>query len=344
MARAVIGANFGDEGKGLVTDWLANTGSHDVVVRFNGGCQAGHTVVTPEGQRHVFSHFGSGSFVGLPTFFSQHAIVNPVLFLKERLAMPMTPTFACHLDCRITTPWDMNFNQDVESTRGAQRHGSCGVGIFQTIRRDRHIPFRMRHLLQDYRPILDRIQAHYGGDNGAVMHNFCRDLEEFMEHAHFATIRKWKDPIFEGAQGLLLCQSNMDMYPHLTPSRCGLNNVRELMYEARQDLLEAYFVSRTYLTRHGVGPLADEDPKMCFADETNVENPWQGPLRFAPLDYDSLLKRIHAECHRPRLVMTHCDQLAPKSTLVGWQYYNSFGETRHNIAPSISAVSRGMVG
>ncbi len=76
--RAVIGANFGDEGKGLITDYLAQTGG-DVVVRFNGGAQAGHTVVTPEGRRHVFSHFGSGSFAELPTFFSQHTIVNPIL-------------------------------------------------------------------------------------------------------------------------------------------------------------------------------------------------------------------------------------------------------------------------
>ena len=64
-AFAIIGAAFGDEGKGLMTDYLAS--NHDgkaLVVRFNGGAQAAHTVQTPSGQRHVFKHLGSGSFSG----------------------------------------------------------------------------------------------------------------------------------------------------------------------------------------------------------------------------------------------------------------------------------------
>lgn len=80
-ARVVIGANFGDEGKGLVTDWLCAQGA-GVVVRFNGGAQAGHTVETPEG-RHVFHHLGSGTFCNVPTYLSQYFICNPILFLHE---------------------------------------------------------------------------------------------------------------------------------------------------------------------------------------------------------------------------------------------------------------------
>lgn len=62
---AVIGANYGDEGKGLVTDALSHNDT--TVVRFNGGGQAGHTVVTPDGRRHVFKHIGAGSFRGAHT-------------------------------------------------------------------------------------------------------------------------------------------------------------------------------------------------------------------------------------------------------------------------------------
>lgn len=54
-ARVVIGANFGDEGKGLVTDYLCASEGAGMVVRFNGGAQAGHTVVTPDGRRHETS-------------------------------------------------------------------------------------------------------------------------------------------------------------------------------------------------------------------------------------------------------------------------------------------------
>ena len=62
--RVVIGANFGDEGKGLMTDYFCShfpKNEKVLNVRFNGTCQAGHTVVKGK-KRHVFSHFGSGSF------------------------------------------------------------------------------------------------------------------------------------------------------------------------------------------------------------------------------------------------------------------------------------------
>lgn len=84
-ARAVIGASFGDEGKGLVTDYLCAIQGAGIVVRFNGGAQAGHTVVTPDGLRHVHHHFGSGTLWGTPTFLSQFFIVNPIAFLAELL-------------------------------------------------------------------------------------------------------------------------------------------------------------------------------------------------------------------------------------------------------------------
>lgn len=80
-ADVVIGSAFGDEGKGLITDVLAaKNAGETLVVRFNGGAQAGHTVTTPEGQRHVFSHIGSGTFTGSATFLSRFFVVNPILF------------------------------------------------------------------------------------------------------------------------------------------------------------------------------------------------------------------------------------------------------------------------
>jgi adenylosuccinate synthase len=91
FAHVVIGANFGDEGKGLLTDYYASKlpmefGYSRCVVRYNGGAQAGHTVVTPD-KRHIFSHFGSGSLTGAATFLARDFIVNPRFFLNERAAL-----------------------------------------------------------------------------------------------------------------------------------------------------------------------------------------------------------------------------------------------------------------
>ena len=69
QVKVVIGANFGDEGKGLMADYFCSKLSKNgsvLNIRFNGGAQAGHTVVVPaygKPKRHVFSHFGAGSFV-----------------------------------------------------------------------------------------------------------------------------------------------------------------------------------------------------------------------------------------------------------------------------------------
>lgn len=129
----VIGANYGDEGKGLVTDFLSN--SETLVVRFNGGAQAGHTVVTPEGQRHVFHHIGSGALRGAATLLSRFFIVNPFIFLKEVKELGFEPTVSIDPRASVTTPYDMLLNQAVERKRGEERHGSCGLGINETVTR-----------------------------------------------------------------------------------------------------------------------------------------------------------------------------------------------------------------
>src|SRR6185295_1295124 len=76
-AFAVVDLGFGDAGKGLLTDWLARRTGASVIVRFNGGAQAGHNVVTEDGRHHTFAQIGAGSFVpGVRTFLSRHVVVH----------------------------------------------------------------------------------------------------------------------------------------------------------------------------------------------------------------------------------------------------------------------------
>ena len=75
----VVGLGFGDEGKGAITDKLVREHNAHTVVRFNGGPQANHRVVTPEGLDHCFSQFGSGTLVpGVRTVLSRFMIVDPL--------------------------------------------------------------------------------------------------------------------------------------------------------------------------------------------------------------------------------------------------------------------------
>jgi len=350
-ARAVIGANFGDEGKGLVTDYLCARYGAGMVVRFNGGAQAGHTVATPDGLRHEFHHFGSGTLAGVPTFLSQFFTLNPIVFFKEMdelQAIGITPTVYAHPDCLVTTFADMLINQRIEDGRGAGRHGSVGLGVNETYERSQvpELRITMSDLWNgvDLRARLEKICGKYAefrtgtkiADADDMIAAFVRGCEKFAGLVNPLGIGQCKDPIFEGAQGLLLDQENKEFFPHVTRSRTGMHNVRLLCQQAGITQIEAYYVSRTYVTRHGAGPLPRENAAMSFPDDTNVEHPYQGRLRFAPLDTDELTKRCRDDCgdNDFSLVLTHCDQLAAPCHADLYAY----GPTRDHVKVSTAAA------
>ncbi len=325
-ARVVIGASFGDEGKGITTDYLCAQEGAGVVVRFNGGANAGHTVVTPDGERHVFRHFGSGTLLDIPTFLSQFFVLNPILFFEERqqlIALGFYPVVYAHPDCLVTTFMDMMINQHKENARGKKRHGSCGIGFHETQNRSKvaHLKITMSDLWNGGRRLEEQMEEICGKyakfrcgltfNDGNVVEKFIDGCRMFADAVHPLGIGQCIDPVFEGAQGLLLDQDNKAFFPHLTHSNTGMKNVETLCAQAGIDRKEIYYVSRTYLTRHGAGPLPGEDENMSFEDDTNKPGAYQGALRFAPLDRH-LRERCAADAgsNSWKLVLTHCDQRA----------------------------------
>jgi adenylosuccinate synthase len=327
--KAVIGANFGDEGKGLMTDYFANKLDDGIVVRFNGGAQAGHTVTTPDGKRHVFGHVGSGTLAGLPTYLSSFFVVNPMLFKKETgLLSSMGVTSKVYIDsqCMVTTPYDMMINQIAEISRGSSKHGSCGVGFNETITRSlsgeqfrlsfadlanrkqvrerllaiqkNYIPERIRELEigeipPQYRELL--------GDE-RIIDSYRMDIDTMLDRVEVGEVsclRKYDSLLFEGAQGLLLDQSH-PYFPHVTRSNTGIQNVADLLRQAglSEETMEIVYVTRAYLTRHGAGPFPTELPEKPYPrieDLTNVPNPYQDVLRYGLLDLNQLAESIRRD-------------------------------------------------
>lgn len=327
-ARIVIGANFGDEGKGLVTDYLCAAGA-GIVVRFNGGANAGHTVVTADKERHVFRHFGAGTLCNVPTFLSQFCILNPILFfeeLEQLRVLGFHPEVYAHPDCLITTFMDMLINQSKEQRRGAKRHGSCGVGLHETQNRSKVAELkitmgdlwngaaRLQGQLAEICDKYARFRIGEAFDGTEAIPAFIECCNEFANYVNPLGIGQCKDPVFEGAQGLLLDQNHKEFFPHVTHSNTGMKNVRVLCEQAGIKDMDIYYVSRTYLTRHGAGPLPGEDSELSYEDDTNRKNPFQGALRFARLDTDALRTRCKADANgNPcKLVLTHCDQKEPE--------------------------------
>lgn len=309
---ALIGGGYGDEGKGLMTDYFSSAGS--VVVRFNGGAQAAHTVVTPEGKRHVFHHFGSGTLTGAQTYLSKFFIVNPILYFKEleELQVKLKSIPAIHIDpdCLVSTPFDMMLNEIIEDHR-QKKHGSCGCGINETIERNKSISLTMsdNNILNKIKEIRDNYffnrleqfniqcpEAHKRHlKNEGIIDRFTFQFEALkrLVIAYPKKLLQGRNLVFEGAQGLMLDQEH-EFFPHVTRSNTGIKNVTSLLQE--MDLkgnLEICYITRCYSTRHGEGPFPGEGiPFEGVVDETNIPNKFQGPLRLGILDLDILKKAI----------------------------------------------------
>lgn len=325
--HVVIGAGYGDEGKGLATDMLASRyGADAVVVRANSGAQAGHTVTTPDGRRHVFHHVGSGSFAGASTFLGRRFVSSPMLLgreLDELALKDVRPRIVADARGLATSPYDVMLNQFAEMDRDGGRHGSCGIGFGETIERNLVPEFAfdldtlrdpaaltrvLARIRREWVPlraarlgiVLDARRLELVGSD-AVLSRYVADAAAFL-----ATVDLVEGPraipfdaplIFENAQGLLLDQDR-GAFPYVTRSNTGLTNVLEMAREMGVAHLDAIYATRAYVTRHGAGPMSGELPAKPWpgiVDRTNVPNPWQGTLRFALLDLDVLGTAIEAD-------------------------------------------------
>jgi adenylosuccinate synthase len=235
----------------------------------------------------------------------------------------LNPVVYAHPDCLVTTFADMAINQELERSRKDKRHGSVGLGINETIERSQipELKITMADVWNNSKSIEEKLKKIC--DNYArfrvgkpipspdkMIERFLEGLTALADKINPLGIAQCKDIVFEGAQGLLLDQNNKEFFPHLTRSNTGMQNVRFLMAQAGITEVETYYVSRSYLTKHGAGVLPGEDSKMKFEDNTNISHEFQGELRFAPLDYDSLVERCRKDFGSGgfKLAITHLDQ------------------------------------
>ena len=302
MFYAVIGNNYGDEGKGLAVDYLTLSG-HNLVVRHNGGAQAAHTV-DREDKRFVFHELSSGSFNGADTYWASTFL--PDLYKLEEEINEFSEVSSEKIriyaspDCSITLLYDVYLNQKREELRGTDKHGSCGMGIWEATKRtaagykltlgdiaslsaddiaakikcieDEYVALKIDKFGIGERLNLDTVK--YASILKSALENnvtLVSDEKSFFESYDYV--------IFEGGQGLLLDTAREELWPHTTCSRTNITNPVKILESSGLKLDEAVYVTRSYLTRHGAGPF-EEDTERCFADETNKPNPWQGAMRF----------------------------------------------------------------
>lgn len=283
MKKIVIGLGFGDEGKGLVTDWLASHDFNQSVVRYSGGHQVGHCVRTKT-DKHIFSNFGSGTMRGLPTFWNAKTC-DPVGFCKEYEDIKQwNPKIKINPNCPVTTPFEKykNLKNHLKLS-----HGTMGCGFGATIQREEHnchlyfqdlfhrelFVEKFRHIEDYYSPKGMKISA--GGK-----HEFFDSCEQMIELVS-QDISETSMKIYESSQGLML-DMEYGIFPHVTRSKVGS---QEIINDEHQ---EFYLVTRAYQTRHGNGWCSRHGFKPNAPDETNVLNEFQGEFKTRLLDLDLL--------------------------------------------------------
>ena len=138
---AVIGKNFGDEGKGFTCSRLASSLKNALIIKHNGGGQAGHTVEDPKGKwRFIHHQIGAGAEYHVPTLFSDSFMPDLFQLGKEVKAFTelfgFRPILYSEKNARVTAVDDVLLNMGAEVSRGKNRHGSCGMGIEECVQRN----------------------------------------------------------------------------------------------------------------------------------------------------------------------------------------------------------------
>lgn len=332
-ARIVIGANYGDEGKGTVVASYTKQSTNVLNVLTNGGSQRGHSILTKDGSI-TFQHFGSGTYHGADNYYSRFYILNPMQFTAEYEMLIVKPK-KIYRDarCRWSTPYDCMANLILEEQKG--RQASCGMGIWLTIQRYQKGYGCMTFddfFKSDMIGCLDRVKHYYESfvdipmrwyhtwHSPYIKEHFINDCAFMANHTQTRDLWElvgYDNLIFENGQGLLLSDTGKDTYD-TTPSDTGIRYSLELLRELKEvDDVTAHYVTRPYLTRHGDGFLKGEQTQRkvisddVMEDRTNHYNEHQGQFRYGLLNILDLKKRVadNAGNVKYELEVTHCDEM-----------------------------------
>jgi adenylosuccinate synthase len=338
IAKIVIGSLFGDEGKGITTDFLCNYKKRHsfkpIVVRFSGGQQAGHNVKIGN-LSHVHSNFGSGALRGVPSYFSEHCTFYPVTMMRElSVLLPkinQQPEIYVHPLAMLTTAADVAYSKWREKKLN---HGSCGLGVGSTMKRNLETPYKLYAidllnkdvLRQKYKTIIDYYTNLIGNDKSDIeSFNHYHDKEfdyfnDIIKHFNNDIIRPYSflngydNIIFEGSQGIMLDKEH-GIFPNVTYANTTSKNALEICKNLKIKDIEIFYVTRCYQTRHGTGWMSNEKTISLIntQDEINVFNEWQKDFRIGEIDYDLLnyaysIDDIYSKGIPKNLVVTCLDQ------------------------------------
>ncbi len=277
----VIGAQWGDEGKGKFVDLL--TLNADVVVRFQGGNNAGHTLVVG-GEKTVLHlipagilHPGKSCVIGNGVVVDPEVFVQEIDALKKRGFLKDEGQLVLSLDAHVIMPWHKAIDVAREQRAGAGKIGTTGRGIGPTYEdKVARRGIRVRDLLDEARlarKVKDRIAsareelARLGAavdlDEAAIVKSHAalgRRLGTYARDASlwlYRAIQQGRSLLFEGAQGTML-DVDHGTYPFVTSSNTVAGNAVVGAGVGPTAVDRVIGITKAYSTRVGSGPYPSE--------------------------------------------------------------------------------------
>ncbi len=277
----VIGAQWGDEGKGKIVDWL--TESVAGVVRFQGGHNAGHTLVI-NGQKTILRLIPSGilrpnvqCFIGNGVVLSPDALIKEIAEL-EAAKVNVSSRLKIAQNCTLILPYHIAIDQAREIKRGASKIGTTGRGIGpayedKVARRAIRLQdlFHPELFAEKLKEVLEyhnfALKHYYHADEISFDDVYSQTLNQFELHIEPMVadvsyelnqlMAQGQQLLFEGAQGTLL-DIDHGTYPFVTSSNCTAGAASTGAGVGPSHLNYVLGITKAYCTRVGSGPFPSE--------------------------------------------------------------------------------------
>lgn len=276
----LLGLQWGDEGKGKIVDIF--TAQHDIIARFQGGPNAGHTLVF-NGHKHVLHTIPSGIFhPNAINVIGNGVVLDPVIFKKEienlqPFQLPLKERLFISKNAHLILPTHRLLDAASETSKGKAKIGSTLKGIGPTYMdktgrnglrvgdiglpdwlnryealRDKHLKMISHYEVQLDYDLEELETAFFEGVENLKQFNFI-DSVSFMHEA----IESGKKILAEGAQGTLL-DIDFGTYPYVTSSNTSAAGACTGLGIAPNQIGEVYGIMKAYTTRVGSGPFPTE--------------------------------------------------------------------------------------
>ncbi len=262
---SVVGLQWGDEGKGKVVDYIA--GKYDAVVRYNGGSNAGHTVVIGQ-RKHTFHLVPSGALKGKELLIGAGVVLDPAVLGEELALLPDEVRRRLTVDgrCSLVSPADKELDVVLEGMRGASAIGTTrrGIGPSYALRALRLSPrvcdlvsgFDFDPLNQFYRKLgVDPAGLVAWGDDSTKL---LSDLVGDVGRRVIEVSEKGGSVLFEGSQGTLLDLLH-GSYPFVTGTHTTAAYIPASLGIPTAFAGRPLGVTKCYTTRVGGGPFPSEE-------------------------------------------------------------------------------------